>query len=604
MEQFESVKLMIDNLRSEDPEARLSSMRGIHLISTTLGPERTRDELLLYLTDYLDDNDEVLRVFANALGTMLPEVGGVEHTSSLLAPLEILGSLDEVTVRDEAVASLQLIGGQLFKPGGTTGSSTTAAAAGAASESKRKDSNAKGQGEFIAMVRRLGEGMPQCRSTACSLVSTVYPCADANTRAELMKLFQKLCEDDEILVRRAACIAMGKHLAGVLGAKGCSELVPVLNAFAKDESDGVRLQAVATCASLLQVLPETQHSAILLAVRSLSSDASWRVRYMTADSLGDLAAALSPPDVVKYAVPVFRALCQDSEPEIRAAAVYNMANVLAACRDATGKKDILVTGTRLVSDDVSHVRMSLASAVLKSVAHVAKDLWGTTIVPACTALLRDAEADVRLALVSGFSSMGNTPEAKELAPSLIPVVVSLATDSKWRVREVVVAQVPYVITSLGRSAEQVLQVCIARLTDRVATIRDAAVQSCCKLVAEHGSSWASSALLPQVQTLVTDPNYLHRVALCHLYAALANVAAFDAATCESAVWPQIVMLQQDAVPNVRLNVAKAITALSRADKIPTRLTKPVLGKLSQDSEVDVRDAAVASPAPKSSTAKK
>ncbi|CBZ26638.1 putative serine/threonine protein phosphatase 2A regulatory subunit [Leishmania mexicana MHOM/GT/2001/U1103] len=599
MEQFDSVKTMIDNLRSEDPEARLSSMRGIHLISTTLGPERTRDELLLYLTDYLDDNDEVLRVFANALGTMLPEVGGVEYTSSLLAPLEILGSLDEVTVRDEAVASLQLIGSQLFSPGSTTGSSGTSSV-----DNKRKDSNAKAQGEFIGMVRRLGEGMPQCRSTACSLISIVYPCADASTRTELMKLFQKLCADDEILVRRAACIAMGKHLAGVLGPKGCSELVPVLNAFAKDESDGVRLQAVATCSSLLQVLPETQHSAILLAVRSLSSDSSWRVRYMTADSLGNLAAALSPPDVVKYAVPVFRSLCQDSEPEIRASAVFNMANVLAACRDATGKKDILVTGTRLVSDDVSHVRMSLASAVLKSVAHVAKDLWGTTIVPACTALLRDAEADVRLALVSGFSSMGNTPEAKELAPSLVPVVIHLAADSKWRVREVVVAQVPYVITSLGRSAEQVLQVCVIRLTDRVAAIRDAAVQSCCKLVAEHGSGWAASTLLPQVQTLVTDSNYLHRVALCHLYAALANVAAFDAATCESAVWPQLVILHKDAVPNVRLNVAKAIMALSRADKIPSRVAKSVLRTLSEDAEVDVCDAAVAAPALKSSMAKK
>ncbi|KPI88784.1 putative serine/threonine protein phosphatase 2A regulatory subunit [Leptomonas seymouri] len=592
MEQFETVKSMIDNLRSEDPEARLSSMRGIHLIATTLGPERTRDELLLYLTDYLDDNDEVLRVFANALGTMLPEVGGVEYTNSLLAPLEILGSLDEVTVRDEAVTSLQLIGEQIFKPGTPL------------PDNKKKGATARAQEDFIAMLRRLGENMPQCRSTACALVSVVYPSADAVTKADLMKLFLKLCEDDEILVRRAACIAMGKNLAGVLGPKGCSELVPVLNAVSKDESDGVRLQAVTTSASLLQVLPETQHSAVLLAVRSLSSDSSWRVRYMTADSLGDLAAALSPPDVVKYAVPMFRSLCQDAEPEIRAAAVFNMANLLAACRDATGKKDILVTGTRLVSDDVSHVRMSLASAVLKSVAHVAKDLWGTTIVPACTALLRDTEADVRLALVSSFSSMGNTPEARELAPSLIPVVINLSSDPKWRVREVVVSQVPYVITSLGRSADQVLQVCIERLTDRVATIRDAAVQSCCKLVAENGSAWAASSLLPQVQNLVTDPNYLHRVVLCHLYAALANVAGFDAATCKASVWPQLVILQQDAVPNVRLNVAKTVMALSRADKIPAKLSKPVLTKLSQDAEVDVKEAATTVTPVKASLSKK
>lgn len=588
MEQFESVKAMIDNLRSEDPEARLNSMRGIHLIAATLGPERTREELLLYLTDYLDDNDEVLRVFANALGTMLPEVGGLEFTSSLLAPLEVLGGLDEVTVRDEAVSSLQHIGAQLFKAGGAavevqkkkTGTPTTAMIQ-------------RAQEEYIAMVQRFGKGVPQCRSTACFLISTIYPKADVTTKNSLLALFQSLCRDEEILVRRSACISMGRHLAAVLTEKGCAELIPVLNAFAEDESDGVRLQAVATCAALLRVLPETRHSAILLSVRALSSDSSWRVRYMTADSLGTLAAALSPPDVVKHAVPIFRSLCQDAEPEIRASAVFNMANVLVACRDATGKKDILVAGTRLVSDDVSHVRMSLASAVLKSVAHVAKDLWGTTIVPACTALLKDSEADVRLALVSGFSSMGNTPEAKELAPSLIPVVISLASDAKWRVREVVVAQVPYVITSLGLEANQVLQVCIDRMTDRVATIRDAAVQSCCKLIAENGSSWATGVLFPAVQPLATDGNYLHRVSLCHFYTALANVAAFDAATCESAVWPVLQMLQEDPVPNVRINVAKAVVALQRGEKIPTRLATAVLNKLKQDEQEDVRDAVVA-----------
>lgn len=62
-------------------------MRGIHLIATTLGPSRTRDELLLYLTDYLDDNDEVLKVFATALGTMLPQVGGLPYLSCLLKAL-------------------------------------------------------------------------------------------------------------------------------------------------------------------------------------------------------------------------------------------------------------------------------------------------------------------------------------------------------------------------------------------------------------------------------------------------------------------------------------------------------------------------------------
>ncbi|EPY27195.1 protein phosphatase 2 (formerly 2A), regulatory subunit A [Angomonas deanei] len=405
-----------------------------------------------------------------------------------------------------------------------------------------------------------------------------------------MNTFNALCKDDEIMVRRSACVAIGKNMAKVLTSSGLSDLVPVLNAFAKDPSDGVRLQAVSTAATMLSILPEAQHSSVLLSVKALSTDQSWRVRYMTADCLGTLSAALSAADVVKYIVPIYRSLCQDAEPEIRASAVFNMASVLAACRDASGKKDVLVTGTRLLSDESSHVRMSLASAVLKSVAHVPKDLWGTTIVPTCTSLLGDTEADVRLALVSGFSTMGNTPEAKELAPKLIPVVVSLSADPKWRLREVVVSQVPYIITSLGRDASEVLDVCVSRITDRVATIRNAAVQSCCKLTSENGSAWAVKTLFPRLLPLAKDENYLHRVALCHFFAALAVVAAFDANACTTAVWPVLVQLQDDPVPNVRLNVGRAALALRKADKITAKLAAPMLTKLSQDTSEDVRDA--------------
>lgn len=575
MESFETVKEMIDNLRSEDTDLRLSSMQGIHLIAATLGPERTRDELLLYLTDYLDDNDEVLRVFANALGTMLQEVGGVTYATSLFGPLETLSGLDEITVRDDAVASLQNIGESIFR--GPYCSDSAAA---------------KAQGEFMSLVKRLATGTPQCRSSSCFLLATVYKEASASVQATLLATFKLLCGDGEIMVRRAACVALAKNLAAVLNPKGMVEAVKSLTEFAKDTCDGVRLQAIPTAAILLKLLPETQHAPILTAVRTISSDNSWRVRYMAADSLGTLAAALSPPDVVRYIVPIFRALCQDAEAEIRAAAVYNMANVLAVCRDSDGKKDVLVSGTRLIAAGSAHVRMSLASALLRSVAHVPRDLWGSTIVPACTALLTDEEADVRLSLVSGFSSMGNTIEAKELAPQLVPVVIALSTDSKWRLREVVVSQVPYVITALGRgSADKVLEVCVECVTDRVATIREAAVQSCCKLVAENGSSWTVRNLITRLEPLAADRNYLHRVTLCRFFIALAGVADFDGSACMSSVWPLLVKLSDDSVPNVRLNVAKALLALQKAEKISARVAEPVLSKLKKDPSEDVQDVA-------------
>lgn len=258
---------------------------------------------------------------------------------------------------------------------------------------------------------------------------------------------------------------------------------------------------------------------------------------------------------------------------------------------AAAAKEVLVTGTRLLSDGNGHVRMSLAGAVLKSVPHMEKEWWATTVVPTCAALLADTEADVRMALVSSFSAMGNTAEAKELAPRLVPVVITLAADPKWRLREVVVSQVPYIIMSLGQNAEEVLEVCLERLTDRVASIRTAAVQSCCELVAKRGAVWAARQLMPRINELAKDSNYLHRVTLCHLYRALAEVSVVDGRWVMTTVWPVVQQLVSDAVPNVRMNIARAIRALVEHHKVTKRDAEGLLKKLTVDPVCDVRDAA-------------
>lgn len=569
---FDSVRTMIENLRSDNVDLRLQSMQGIHFIATALGPQRTREELLLYLTDYLDDSDEHLRVFAAALGTMVAEVGGIAHVESLLTPLELLCSFDEVTVRDEAVRSLKLIADMIYT----------------------SSPEPRAQKDFESVVQRLSKGSPQCRCSACALIACVYtPSTSSSTKEHLRNLFARFVTDEEIMVRRSACVALGGDYAKTLTPPELTNVVPFLKSFSSDTSDGIRLRAVTSCCTVLILISRTQRSGVLNLITDLASDSSWRVRYMMADSLGLLSGAVSSsPDVEKYVVPVFRNLCQDKEPEVRASAVYNMASVLAACSSTAGKREALLTGTRLVADSVGHVRVSLANAVLRSVAHVPADLWLPTILPTCTSLLRDSEPDVRLALVSGFSSMGSTKEARELAPKLIPVIVSLASDSQWRLREVVLQQVPYIITSLESSAAEVLDVCVNRLVDRVSTIREAAVQSCCKLVTEKGTSWATQTLFPRVFAIAKDKNYLYRVSLCHFIASLAMVAAVDSVTCMTAVWPTLVQLHKDPVCNVRLNAAKAIHALMKSGKVIAKDGEKALEALGRDSVTDVRDAAI------------
>lgn len=566
-----SVKTMIENLRSENVELRLSSMQGIRLIASTLGPQRTREELLLYLTDYLDDNGEVLRVFASALGTMWGEVGGAGYIQSLLSPLELLCGLEEVTVRDEAVQSVKLICKHVFTANGAV--------------------YQRAQKDVESLIHRLSKSTPPCRSSACALIGSLYAATSSlTTKEQLRNLFGRLVVDDEIMVRRAACVAIQEGYAEALGPSDLSSVLPYLRTFSKDFSDGIRLRAVTTCAAVLQLINRSQRGSILLLISEQAEDTSWRVRYMLADTLGALANTLSSsPDVDRYVVPIFRNLCQDQEPEVRAYAVYNMANVLRACSDTASKRDVLMTGAQLLNDSSPHVRESLANAVLRSVAHVPKDLWPTTILPTCTALLHDDQSDVRLALVSGFSSMGTTEEAKELAPRLVEVVIELAVESQWRLREIVLKQVSYIITSLESAAGDVLNICEDCLTDRVAAIREAAAQSCCKLVTEKGIDWSIKVLFPKIFAVAEDKNYLYRISICHFFAALADVAAVDLPNCQQTIWPVLNRMRLDPVPNVRMNVVKAVGALLASKKLDPKEANGLLHELENDTCVDVRD---------------
>ncbi|CAF4443738.1 unnamed protein product, partial [Adineta steineri] len=96
---------LIDELRNEDVQLRLNSIKKLSTIALALGVERTRSELIPFLTDTIYDEDEVLLALAEQLGTFTQLVGGESYVHVLLPPLESLAQVEETIVRDKAVDS-------------------------------------------------------------------------------------------------------------------------------------------------------------------------------------------------------------------------------------------------------------------------------------------------------------------------------------------------------------------------------------------------------------------------------------------------------------------------------------------------------------------
>ena len=103
------IAVLIDELRNEDVQLRLNSIKKLSTIALALGTERTRSELIPFLTDTIYDEDEVLLALAEQLGSFTPLVGGSEHVGCLVPPLESLATVEETVVRDKAQESLRTI---------------------------------------------------------------------------------------------------------------------------------------------------------------------------------------------------------------------------------------------------------------------------------------------------------------------------------------------------------------------------------------------------------------------------------------------------------------------------------------------------------------
>lgn len=102
-----------DELKNDEAVRRLNSIQRLSTIALALGEERTRSELIPFLTESNDDEDEVLLAMAEELGKFVPYVGGPAFAHHLLPPLENLSQVEETVVRDKAVESLIKVGEKL-----------------------------------------------------------------------------------------------------------------------------------------------------------------------------------------------------------------------------------------------------------------------------------------------------------------------------------------------------------------------------------------------------------------------------------------------------------------------------------------------------------
>ncbi|KAK7269744.1 hypothetical protein RIF29_22479 [Crotalaria pallida] len=560
------IAVLIEELKNDDIQLRLNSIRRLSTIARALGEERTRKELIPFLSENNDDDDEVLLAMAEELGVFIPYVGGVEHASVLLPPLETLCTVEETCVRDKAVESLCRIGSQMR-------------------ESDLVE-------YFIPLVKRLAAGeWFTARVSACGLFHIVYPSAPETSKTELRSIYSQLCQDDMPMVRRSAASNLGKFAATVEYAHLKADIMSIFDDLTQDDQDSVRLLAVEGCAALGKLLePQDCVAHILPVIVNFSQDKSWRVRYMVANQLYELCEAVGPEPTRTELVPAYVRLLRDNEAEVRIAAAGKVTKFCRILNPDLAIQHILPCVKDLSADSSQHVRSALASVIMGMAPVLGKEATIEQLLPIFLSLLKDEFPDVRLNIISKLDQVNQVIGIDLLSQSLLPAIVELAEDRHWRVRLAIIEYIPLLASQLGVGFfdDKLGALCMQWLQDKVHSIREAAANNLKRLAEEFGPEWAMQHIIPQVLEMINNPHYLYRMTILRAISLLAPVMGSEI-TC-SQLLPVVVAASKDRVPNIKFNVAKVLESIFPIvdQSVVEKTIRPCLVELSEDPDVDVR----------------
>ncbi|OJD17015.1 hypothetical protein AJ78_02859 [Emergomyces pasteurianus Ep9510] len=587
------IAVLIDELKHEDVLLRLNAIHRLSTIALALGPDRTRDELIPFLDDSVEDEDEVLTALSEEMGNFVDYVGGPEYAHILLSPLENLAAIEEPLVREKAIESLNKICSHL--------------------------SSKQIEDYFIPLTVRLSKAdWFTSKISATGLYSAPYSKASSALQHGLRQQFGHLVHDDTPMVRRQAANNLAKFTKEMATAVIIDEIIPLFQFLANDDQDSVRLLTVDILISICEEIPKEQqssHGVLLTALRSLFEDKSWRVRYMVADRFEKIAKAVDDEVLNRDLVPAFVKLLKDTEAEVRTAIAGQIPGFCELLDRDTLLNEIMTSIEDLVSDSSQHVRAALGTQISGLAPILGKEETIAHLLPMFLQMLKDEFPDVRLHIISKLELVNKVIGIELLSQSLLPAIVQLAEDKQWRVRLAIIEYIPLLASQLGVKFfdEQLSALCMGWLGDAVFSIREAATQNLKKLTEVFGVEWAKSSIIPKVTSMGQHPNYLYRMTTCFAISTLAP--AVNLSIIETSILPILERLVGDDIPNIRFNVAKSYAVmidtlrrlpaegtLAELEKSGQTVTNPGprnhtivqqqilpnLEKLQQDDDVDVR----------------
>ena len=488
LDQITSISLLED-LQSQETKIKINAIHNLRGISLALGCEATKKELLPYLKNCVnnEEEDEVLIELAKVLSNFLDCIGGKENIKDLLGLFEVILTIDEPTIRKEAINSLK--------------------------ETIQQIGNIKYiEKDIMDIINKfyIVDDVNQ-KLSALNLIIVVYKDLNENNKKIVLEYLDNFSISDNISIKKELLSEITK-ITLLLSIDYIKKFIDVMM---EDKNDTVKTD-------LLNIIISIKNHKELVSmmdfiyelIPKLSEDQNWRVRLTVIDNITEILNFNNINYQFKQTViNIYLKLIEDPEAEIRNGCCLKLEEITKLLKNEVNFEKILKILEKLGKDPKNFVKNSLAENIFKICHLIDKEQITEYIFPLFNTLINDENLDIRINLINNLCQLSDIFEPTTILDKIIPSIVEISSNKSWRIRTKIINIIQIIATKLyiqNTFIHYILNICLNFLTDHVYAIREAGCKLLCNIYKNVKDSEFERRLIEKLNEMSNSSNYLIR----------------------------------------------------------------------------------------------
>ena len=571
--QITSISLLED-LQNMDNKIRINAIHNLRSISLALGSETTRKELLPYLKNCInnEEEDEILIELTKILSNFLDCMGGIAYTSELLNLFGVLLSIDEPTIRKEAINSLKEVLNQI---GGIN--------------NIEKD--------LMEIINKFywSDDVNQ-KLSAMNLIILLYNDLNENNKKIVMNYLENFLNSDNLLIKKELMNEIVK-ITCHLNIDYIKKLISIIT---KDDNnnDNIRENLINVLISLkshkdLNFIINFIYDLII----KLSEDNNWKVRLSLINNFSEI---LKFPKINynfnQMIINIYIKFIEDSEEMIRNACCINLEDITKLLKNEINFNKILQNLEKLSKDEKISVKKNLSENIFKIFPLLNAKQINEIIFKVFNILLNDDNLDIKINIIQNIAQLSQTIDLNNFIEKIIPSIISIAQNKSWRLRNKIINIIPSLVNQ-NFFMNDIFPICLNYLTDHVYAIRESGSKLLCNIYIDiykkKENLMYEKKLNEKLDNMINLSNYLMRntclIFIKFFCEKIEDKIYFN--FFEKNLINYVYKLSNDKISNVRLNcgfIFNKIKNYEFNDKMHKDKIKKWIAILKNDEDKDVR----------------